>query len=170
MPPTTDPNYNQANGLAAQLMQLAPLAKKALDSLRPVLDQPVIRFPYELPLARSQVIAAGQVGFRLPETDFSHSLEWPFEVKYVKFSNDPAHTFRDWRILIKDQSFNQEWSKTNAMVATLLQNNTGAYILDYPWIVRPKGGGLSISVDNLDTQNPITVDINFVGSLLIPRA
>lgn len=170
MPPGTPPNVAQSEGFAAQLMQLAPAVKGVLDKLKPLVDQPVIRFPYELPLARTQTIAAGQTGFRLPDTDFIHALEWPFEIKKIKFSNDPSHTFRDWRITIKDQSFNQEWSKTSAMVATIINDNTAAYELEFPWIVRPKGGGITVTVDNLDTQNPINVDLNFVGYLLIPRA
>jgi hypothetical protein len=36
--------------------------------------------------------------------------------------------------------------------------------------VRPKGGGLVPYVTNLDTVNPITIDIGFVGNLLLPRS
>lgn len=158
-----------SEGQSAQMVQIAPLVKKFLDGIKPLMDQPIIRFPYALPLRQSAVIPAGQTGQRLPDTDFIHALEWPFEVHYVKFSQDPAHTFRDWRVLIKDQTFNQDWAKTQAMVATVVQDNTGVLELDFPWVVRPKGGGLTVTVDNLDTQNPITVDINFVGYLMIPR-
>lgn len=158
------------NGLAAMLVQLGPMVKTVIDRLRPVIDQPIIRFPYVMPLRSSAVIQPGQVGFPLPATDFLHALEWPFEVHEVKFSQDPAHTYRDWRVLIKDQTFNQDWMKSQAMVATLVDDNTGVYRLGMPWVVRPKGGGLTVSVDNLDTVNPITVDLAFRGYLMIPRA
>lgn len=160
---------NQNNGLAAQLVQLAPLAQKILTSLKPVIDQPVIRFPYTMPLRTSATVGAGLTGQRLPDSDFIHALEWPFEVNKVKFSQDPSHTFRDWRVLIKDQTFNQDWMKTQNMVATLVDDNTGAWTMGFPWVVRPKGGGISVTVDNLDASNPITVDLAFVGYLLIPR-
>jgi hypothetical protein len=88
----------------------------------------------------------------------------------VKFSNDASHTFRDWRVNIKDQTFNQDWMKTQAMVADLVQDNTGQWQLLYPWVVRPKGGGLAVTVDNLDSQNAIRVDVAFIGYLLIPRS
>ncbi len=55
------------------------------------------------------------------------------------------------------------------MVATLLDRNTGKWPLKFPWVLRPKGGGLTIYVNNLDTVNPIIVDVNFTGFLLIPR-
>lgn len=160
----------QNNGLAAMLMQLAPTVQSLINRIKPVIDQPVIRFPYNLPLRNSFTVPAGGIGQRMPDTDFIHALEWPFEVHKVKFSQDPAHTFRDWRVSIKDQTFNQDFMKTQAMVALLLSDNTGAWELDLPWTVRPKGGGLTVTVDNLDTVNPITVDINFEGFLLIPRA
>lgn len=158
------------NGLAAMAVQLGPVVKTVLDRLKPLIDQPVIRFPYTMPLRQTFTVGAGAVGQPMPSTDFQHALEWPFEVHEVKFSNDPSHTFRDWRVNVKDQTFNQDWMKTQAMVALLVHNNTGAWKLDMPWVVRPKGGGLTVSVDNLDTQNPINVDINFNGYLLIPRA
>ncbi len=165
MPPGVD-----QNGLAAMLMQLMPTAQQVLQRLKPLVDQPVIRFPYNLPLVRSYTIAAGVTNAPLPQTDFSHSLEWPFEVERVKFSNDPSHTFRDWRVTIKDQTFNQEWMKASSMVDLLIQQNTAQWLLNFPWVVRPKGGGLTVSVDNLDSENPITVDVNFEGFLLIPRS
>jgi hypothetical protein len=158
------------NGLAAMLVQLGPMVKGALDRLKPVIDQPIIRFPYSMPLRQSFSVGAGLVGQPMPSTDFQHALEWPFEVHEVKFSNDPSHTFRDWRVLVKDQTFNQDWMKTQAMIALLIADNTGLWRLRMPWVVRPKGGGLTVQVDNLDTQNPITVDICFNGYLMIPRA
>jgi len=108
-------------GLNAQLAQMAPLMKGIIDRLKPVVDQPIIRFPYNLPAAQSQVIAANTAGQRLPDSFFSHSLEWPFEVHGMKFSQDPQHSFRDWRVLVKDQTFNQDLMKTDAMVATLVE-------------------------------------------------
>jgi hypothetical protein len=165
MPPTMD-----QNGLASQLLQLAPTIKRLVDSLKPVIDQPIIRFPYTMPVASSLIVGAGQRNIFMPSADFNHSLEWPFEIHKVKFSNDPSHTFRDWRVFIKDQSFNQDWHKFSTMVDLLIEQNTSQWPLSFPWVVRPKGGGLSVSVDNLDDDNPITVDINFEGFLLIPRS
>ena len=163
------PNPNASEGLASQLIQLAPTIKRIVDSLKPVIDQPIIRFPYTMPLANSLVVGAGQTGVRMPDSNFSHSLEWPFEVHTVKFSNDPSHSFRDWRVFIKDQSLNQDWHKASTMVDLLIQANTSQWRLGFPWVVRPKGGGLTVNVDNLDEENPISVDINFEGFLLIPR-
>lgn len=166
----TQQEIQAQNGLAAMLIQLAPTVQQLVARLKPIVDQPVVRFPYVMPLRQSFTIPAAGVGQPLPATDFLHALEWPFEVHRVKFSQDPAHTFRDWRVLIKDQTFNQDWMKSQAMVAQLVDDNTGVYELRMPWVVRPKGGGLTVSVDNLDTQNPITVDISFTGYLMIPRA
>jgi len=151
------------------LAQLAPTIKGFFDKVNPLLAQPVIRMPYNLPLARSQVLAAGSTGNILTPTDFSHSLEWPFEVHQVKFSQDIAHTFRDWRVGIQDQTFNQPFQKANFMIADIVDDNTGKWELKFPWVVRPKGGALGVVADNLDDVNPITVDINFIGYLLIPR-
>jgi hypothetical protein len=39
----------------------------------------------------------------------------------------------------------------------------------FPWTIRPKGGGMNITVQNLDTVNPITVDIDLIGYMLLPR-
>ena len=157
-------------GLAAQLAQWAPIVKNLVDRLKPVIDQPVIRVPYNMPLAASRVVAAAATNVPLLASDFSNSLEWPFEIWKVKFSQDPAHTFRDWRFFLRDQQFSQDLMKAAAMVATLVDDNTGVWRLELPWIVRPKGGGLGPTVDNLDAINPITVDVNFQGYLLIPRA
>jgi len=156
--------------LAAMLAQLTPVFTGFMDKIQPLLDQPVIRFPYNMPLAQSQVIPPGAT-VPLTSTDFQYSFEWPFEVREISFSNDPSHTFRDWRVAILDQTFNQPWQKgiAGTMVETLLDVNTNKYCLKFPWVVRPKGGGLSIAVTNLDTVNPITVDINFIGSQLLPR-
>lgn len=163
------PNPAVSNGLAAMAVQYGPLFRSIVDRLKPFLDQPIIRFPYNLPLAVSAVIAAGANNQPLVQSNFSHSLEWPFEVHKVKFSQDPAHTFRDWRVFIRDLVMNQDMAKASSMVATTVDDNTGAWDLKFPWVVRPKGGGLTVFVDNLDTVNPITVDINFQGFLMIPR-
>lgn len=151
------------------LTQLAPVFKGFMDRVEPLLSQPVVRIPYSFPLATSATIPAGQSGFILDPTSFSNSLEWPMEVHKVKFSQDPQHTFRDWRINIQDQIVNQPLQKNDAMVATLVDDNTGAWDWRYPWTIRPKGGAFICTVDNLDTVNPITVDIDFVGYLQIPR-
>jgi hypothetical protein len=158
-----------SEGIEASLLQLAPLIKGVIDRIKPIVDQPIVRFPFSMALRTSAVIGAGLSGQVLTGTDFSNALEYPFEVERIKFSQDPAHTFRDWRVNIKDQIFTMDWMKTQAMVALLVNDDTGAWKLTFPWVVRPKGGALTITVDNLDTINPITVDINFIGSLLIPR-
>jgi hypothetical protein len=155
--------------LGAMLAQLAPTIRSILQRVQPLIDQPVIRMPYALPLVQSQVIPAGSNGFILNATSFSWNLEWPLEVHAVKFSNDPMHTFRDWRIAIQDQTFNQPFQKNPPMVADLVDDNTGKWEWRFPWIVRPKGGGLNVAADNLDTVNPITVDISFLGYALLPR-
>lgn len=156
--------------LGTMLAQWAPFFADLANRVRPLIDQPVVRFPYSMPLSSSQVIAPGAT-VRLTPTDFQYSLEYPFEVTEVKFSQDPAHTPRDWRVLFQDQTFNQPWtlSQNGVMVATYIDDNTGKYKLELPWVVRPKGGGLSIVCTNLDTVNPITVDIALLGSQLIPR-
>lgn len=156
-------------GEAEQLAQLAPLITNVLGRLKPLWDQPVVRLPYNFPNAVSATIAAGTTNQPIPLTDFINALEFPFEIKRIKFSQDPSHTFRDWRVQISDQTFNQPFQKNSVMVATLIEDNTGAWNQDFPWVVRPKGGGLLVLVDNLDTVNAINVDINFQGNLLIPR-
>lgn len=166
----TEQEIQAADGLAAQIVQVMPWLKKQLDKIKPIIDQPIIRFPWNLPLITSQVVAAGGTGVRLPSADFNVGLEYPFEVHNVKLSQDPGHTLRDWRLNIADQTFSQDMQLNNVMAALLVKDNTGMWELDpYPWIVRPKGGGLNVSVDNLDAVNPITVDISFQGYLMIPR-
>lgn len=153
----------------SMLAQLAPYIKPLIDAVKPIVDQPVIRMPYNLPLAQSAVIQPGVSNFPLMQSNFSHSLEWPFEIHKIKFSQDPAHTFRDWRFSNIDITFNQPWMKSSAMVATLVDDNTGVWELKFPWMVRPKGGGLNPFIDNLDTVNPITIDIDFEGYVLMPK-
>ena len=167
----TQEEIQASEGLAAQIVQVMPWFKKQLDKLKPIIDQPIIRFPWNLPLINSQVVGAGLRGQVLPASDFAVGLEYPFEVHKVKFSQDPAHTFRDWRVAIQDQTFSQDMQNNPAMVALLVDDNTGAWKVGdpYPWVVRPKGGGLTVRVDNLDAVNPITVDISFQGYLMIPR-
>lgn len=151
------------------LMQLAPLAERVINSIKPVIDQPVQRFPYSMPLRQSQVIAAGATGQILTSSDFQNALEYPFEIQQVKFSQDPSHTPRDWRVFFRDQIFSSQMGSNSAMVDTLIDNNVGAWIWRFPWVMRPKGGAFQIFVDNLDASNPITVDIALIGDLLIPR-
>lgn len=158
------------NGLAAMLMQWAPKIRSTIERINPLLDQPVIRMPYQMPNATSLIVAAGATGARIPDSNYAHSLEWPFEVNKVKFSQDPAHTFRDWSVMITDQSFSQQLMKAASMVDLLVEDDTGVWTWDFPWIVRPKGGGFTVAVNNLDTVNPISVDVSFEGYLLIPRA
>lgn len=161
---------SQSSNLGSMLAQLAPWALDLYNKAAPLLNQPVIRFPYSMGTSASQVIAPGATAV-LNQPDFNYSFEWPFEIQEIALSQDPAHTTRDWRIAIQDQTFNQPLQKpqSGTMIATLLETNTDKYVLKFPWIVRPKGGGLQITVTNLDTVNPITVDVNLIGSQLIPR-
>ena len=158
--------------LAASLTQIAPFADRLVKGLRFLIDQPVIREPYILATANpgGQVIAAGAVNTVLPMIDFSHSLEWTFEVKRIRFSNDASHTFRDWSVSVQDQTYNHPWMKNPVMVDTLISANTGFWELDFPWIIRPQGGGQQWYVNNLDAANPITVNVALIGELLIPRS
>ncbi len=163
---------NISAGLGAMLSQFGPEIQRVLLSLKPLVDQPVVRFPYTMDIGAGQVLAAGAANQILTPTDFQFALEWPFEVLEVKFSQDIAHTYRDWRFLIQDQTFNQPMMKasTGTLVADVVDDNTGKWVWKFPWTVRPKGGGLNITATNLDTVNPITVNICFIGNLLIPRS
>jgi len=166
----TAAEQQRRDGLAAMLMQWAPTWKGVTDRIKPLLDQPVIRQPYSAPSSQPLVVAAGATGQVFPNTDFSNSLEWPFEVVRIKPTQDSAHTFGDWRISIKDQTFDRVLHKANQIVSGIVEDNTGVWRLEFPWIIRPKGGGFTIAVDNLDLVNPITVNVTLVGYLLIPRA
>jgi hypothetical protein len=159
-----------ANGLAAMLVQVATRMQGVFDILKPLVDQPVIRFPYTMATKVPLVIPAGMQGAAFVASDFSHSLEWPFEVHEMKPTQDPSHTFQNWRLQVEDQTFNQRWFKTSTRIDGLVDDNTGLYRLVFPWIVRPKGGALSLTADNLDTVNPISVEVTFRGFLMIPRA
>jgi hypothetical protein len=156
-------------GLAAMMVQFGPLVQTIMQRIQPLVDQPVVRMPWVLPLARSQVIAAGASGSVLTPTDFTNALEWPFEITAIKFSQDPAHTYRDWQVQLLDQIFNQPLQKSAFMVADVVDDNTGKWKLDFPWVMRPKGGAWQVVINNLDTINPITVDLGLIGSFLIPR-
>jgi hypothetical protein len=156
-------------GLEALFAQLAPFFQRLKLGIDPILNQPVIRQPYSLPLAQSQVIPAGSTGAILNSTSFNYNFEWPFEVWAVKFSNDIAHTFRDWRINFQDQTFQQPLQKNSSLVADLVDDNTGKWCWTFPWVIRPKGGGMNVTVDNLDTVNPITVDVSFLGYQMVPK-
>jgi hypothetical protein len=165
---TENPNVS---ALAATLTQLAPRIGRIFKGLQFVVDQPLVRQPYILPTSQAggQVIAAGATNVPLLQSDFSHSLEWPFEIYRIRFSNDPQHTFRDWRIMLLDLTFNQQWMKNPVMVDDLIDANTGFWELPFPWVIRPQGGGQNFNIDNLDTVNPIAVNIALHGCLLIPR-
>jgi len=152
------------------LVQVATRMQSVFDILKPLIDQPVIRFPYTMTNKVPLVIPAGAQGVPFVASDFSHSLEWPFEVHEVKPEQDPAHTFQDWRLMVEDQTFNQRWFKTATRIDGLVDDNTGVWRLRFPWIVRPKGGALSLTGDNLDAVNPISVEVTFRGYLMIPRA
>jgi hypothetical protein len=156
-------------GLEAMLSQLGPYIKGFMDKIEPLLNQPVVRVPYSLSLASSKVIPPGQSGLILSNNDFNNNLEWPIEVHNVKFSQDVAHTFRDWQVNFQDQIVNQPMQKTSVTVADLVEDNTGMWRWDYPWTVRPKGGAIIILANNLDTVNPISVDLSLNGYLMIPR-
>lgn len=150
------------------LAQILPMVQKAFERVEPLLTQPFRRQPFVLPLATSQVIGAGLTNQPLKASDFTLNLEWDFEVWYTGFSQDVSHTRRDWRFRMNDLMIAQDLFKASAMIATLPDDNTGKWRLDYPWILPKKGGGLQPYVDNLDPVNPITVDVAFVGYLLMP--
>lgn len=162
---------DNVTGLAQSLLQLFPTINRVVDSLRFLIEQPMIREPYQLGTSApgGAVIPAGAMNVVQLQSDFSHSLEWPFQVSRIRFSNDAAHTFRDWRVRVLDQTFNHEWMKNPIMVDALIDANTGFWDLQYPWIIRPQGGGQQWYVDNLDTANPITINITLEGHLLIPN-
>lgn len=165
-------NPSQVMAFAATLMQLFPSIKRMFDGMRFLVEQPVIREPYNLgtnSATGGQVIAAGAMNQPLNSADFQHSLEWPFEVRQIKFDIDPMHTPRDWRVMIQDQTYNHQWMKNPIPVANLIEANTLMYTLPERWIIRPMGGGQQIYVDNLDTVNPIQVSVSLIGALLIPR-
>lgn len=165
-------------GLAAMALQLTPWLKKIVDRLLPLVDQPIIRVPYSMPLVNKPTggIPAGSTNFVLTQSDFNHSLEWPFEIHSISFAQDDTHTAFDWRVLIRDQTFSQELMKAPVPVGVYAQIDGAPFPpysstkkLDFPWVVRPKGGGLMIYVDNLDTVGALNIDLAFNGYLLVPR-
>lgn len=157
-----DPTGLQQNPLVQTFQQLAMAARQISDGS--------IEEPYVLGTSApgGAIIPAGQVNVPQLLTDFSNSLEWPFKVYRIRFVNDAQHTYRDWRVRVVDQTFNQEWSKNPVLVEGLIQVDTGFYELPKPWIIRPQGGGQNWFVDNLDTVNPIQIAIFLHGSLQIP--
>jgi hypothetical protein len=157
-------------GTAAMIAQLGPVFQQLLRGVQPLLDQPLIRVPYAMSLAATQVIAAGATAI-LTAADFQYSFEWPLEVHRVGFSQDLAHTYRDWRVLLTDGTFNRPLEKapTGSLVSTLVDLNTGKWEWKFPWTVRPKGGSFQVAVTNEDQDNPISVDLSFIGYQLIPR-
>jgi hypothetical protein len=156
--------------LAQVLTQMAPFVGRILNGLKFLVDQPIIRQPYYLPTSApgGQVIAAGQNGVPLLDSDFSHSLTWPFEVHRIRVSVDPQHTLRDARVMVFDQTYATKWMKNPAMLDGLVDANTGFWELGFPWVIRPEGGGQQYSIDNLDPINSISVSFTLHGFLLIP--
>ena len=88
---------DNVQALAQTLLQLVPTARRIADGLRFLFDQPVLRMPYSLGTSAEDgaLVAAGARNAVQLQSDFSHSLEYPFEVHRIRFSNDPSHTFRD---------------------------------------------------------------------------
>lgn len=156
--------------LAQTLMQLVPTARRIVDGLRFLFDQPVWREPHVIGTSAvpGAIIAPGAMNVPQLATDFQNSYEWPFEVKRIRFSNDASHTFRDWRVRVLDQTNNHEWMPNTLLVDTLIDANTGFWEIGFPWIIRPQGGGQNWFVDNLDAVNPITINITLHGHWLIP--
>lgn len=167
-----NPNPSAIAGLAASLLQVAPGINRTLQGLRFLLDQPLIREPYVLctSAAGGQVIAAGAMNQPLNAADFSHSMEWPFEIRKIRLAIDAQHSPTDWRVLFQDNTYNHQWMKNPVPVANLIDANTLMFELPERWIIRPMGGGQQIYVDNLDTVNPISVSVSLIGALLIPRS
>ena len=148
--------------------KILPFAELSLKGLLDLVDPRILRMPYTMPNIGTRVIAAGAVGVPLNQQDFQNALEWPFEVQRIKFSQDPAHTPRDWRIRIVDQSKAQQLMAAPVMVSTLITNNTGAWELKTPRVM-PARNAWQIFIDNLDPINPITIDFALVGELLVPK-
>jgi hypothetical protein len=153
----------QKNPLVEAFLQMAGAAKEIATTYD---EEPYV---FSTETAGGIVIAAGRTNVPLIQTDFLNALEWPFKLYRIRFTNDPQHTYRDWRVRCVDQTYNQEWMKNPVMVESLVQVNTGFWELPKPWIVRSQGGGQQWFVDNLDTVNPITVNIALHGALVIPH-
>jgi hypothetical protein len=154
----------------ASLLTPTASTQRLLEGLAFLSSAPFDEMPYVMECATpgGQVIAPNARNTVLPTQDYSHSLEYPFRVHELRFSTDAAHTPRDWRVLIKDLSYNQDWMKNPILAADLIAPNTFSWVLRRPWIVRPQGGGVQVYIDNLDTVNPIAVNVALVGVLLIP--
>lgn len=163
---------NNVEALAQTLTQLVPTALRITNGLRFLFDQPVLRMPYTLGTSADNgaLVAANARNAVMLQSDFSHSLEYPFEVHRIRFSNDASHTFRDWRVRVMDLNYNMEWSKgQTVMVETLVDANTGFWDIGFPWVIRSQGGGQQWYVDNLDAVNPINISIVLHGYLLMPQ-
>lgn len=163
---------DNVQALAQTLMQLVPTARRITDGLRFLFDQPVLRMPYTLGTSAENgaLVAANARNAVMLQSDFSHSLEYPFEVHRIRFSNDSSHTFRDWRVRVMDLNYNMEWSKgQTVMVETLVDANTGFWDIRFPWVIRSQGSGQQWYVDNLDAVNPIHISIVLHGYLLMPQ-
>jgi hypothetical protein len=131
----------------------------------------VVKSPYVLATsaAGGTIIAPGQQNVPQLQSDFSNSLEWPFLIKRIRFILDPAHTLRDARVRVVDQTYNQEWMKNPVMTEALVDVQTGYWELgEDGWVMRSQGGGQLWFVDNLDPANPIQITISLEGFLLIP--
>lgn len=135
-----------------------------------VFDASIVRSPYILATSApgGAIIPPGQQNVPQLLSDFSNSLEWPFEVTKIRFVNDPQHTYRDWRVRVVDQTYAQEWMKYPVLVESLINVDTGFWELPMPWTIRPQGGGQNWFVDNLDPVNPIQIVIALFGSLQFP--
>jgi len=159
-----------AGALAGMLLQLAPNFDRVLKGLQFMVQSPVLYSPYLLGTAQAggTVVPAGTSNFPLPQTDFSHSLEFPFQIDRVRFVVDPSHTFRDARVIVQDLSYSETWMKSPVVLAGLIDANTGFWELRKPWILRAQGSGLQLYVDNLDANNPLSLYVELHGSLLKP--
>lgn len=167
-----DASQSNVAALAAVLTQLYPRITRLFDGFRFLVEQPVIREHYVMGPANpgGNIILPGAVSTPLQAADYSFSLEWPFQVTRIRLSNDAQHTFRDWALLLQDRTFNHQWMNNPILADGLIDANTGFWTLPEPWVIRPQGGGCQIYITNLDTINPITVNVELHGSLLIPKA
>ena len=52
-------DQQQAAGLTQMMLQLGPVAQRLMNSIKPLIDQPVERFPFEMPLATSAIFRTG---------------------------------------------------------------------------------------------------------------
>jgi hypothetical protein len=137
-----------------------------------------MRLPYTMP--GELVLDNGAVGIDFPDGTFLHSVDKPFEVWGMKLSASqlvasipvaaPAPDINKfWRVRVVDVSKNYLMTKAAALVATLIDSDTGDWYWRCPYtIVRAEG--FQVTVDNLLSANPgnqLRAEVEFRGFQLI---